>query len=159
MAHLGLIAMAPNTTDPLRTAAVRDFLEEYRDAHIEKTWEYDEEELPEMYDDHHTQAEIKVVQAAAEREAIPSRLSTPDGVKPIATYAVQIHTNEWERVIDSSKAELEDRLAELQAKDNPHANDTYSDGSKGQWDAWNRYCIRAVEWLLGQHPEQMETDQ
>ncbi len=150
---MGIDAMAP-TTNADRTAAVQEFLKEYRDAHIEKTWEYDDAELPEMYDDHRTQAEINVVQAAAERGAIPSRLSTPDGVKPIATYAVQIHTNEWDRMIDSDETELRERLAELRGQQNPHANDTYSDGSKGQWDAWHRYCTRAVEWLLGEHPEQ-----
>lgn len=85
-----------------RCKAVRQFVSDYTDARIESPHQYDDSELPAMYDDYRTRAEIAVVHSAVERGVIPDALDTQNqlGPKPIDTYAVQIHVEEWQRSAD-----------------------------------------------------------
>lgn len=133
-----------------RCKAVRQFVSDYTDARIESPHQYDDSELPPMYDDYRTRAEIAVVHSAVERGVIPDALDTQNqlGPKPIDTYAVQIHVEEWQRSADLERDAAKARLREIKAME--------GSGKSNQWRAYREHLRRAVEWLLGEHPEQTE---
>ena len=143
-----------------RRAAVRHFVREYQQLSVDKPYNKDPEDLPEMYDDHRTQGQVGYAAKAIDEGVIPSSLDRrgSGGPKPLSFYGLKCHCEEWQRSLDLDREGLEDRLQELDSMSNPYSSRRYSDGSGGQWRAWHGSCVSAVKWLLGEHTEQQEGD-
>jgi hypothetical protein len=141
-----------------RRAAVRHFVREHEQLAVDRPWDVDEEDLPEMYDDHRTQAEVDLTARYIDAGVIPETLDRRDsrGPKDLSFYGIKCHIEEWHRTLDLDREGLEERLQEIEEMSNPHADSRYSDGSSGQWRAWNRSLKGAILWLLGEHKEQQE---
>lgn len=125
-----------------RQAKIRAFV----DAHDEAT----EDEEGGQYDDYRTEAQVELVLNACEKGLIPDL--TSNGPHPVNFYGVKCHIEEWRRSLDKTQEELEERHQDLVTKKNPYASST--DGSSGQWATWRRYCLSALEWLMGTHDSQ-----
>ena len=133
------------------------WLELYQDAHIDQPYEWDEEDLPEMFDEYRTQAEMDLVVASMEHGVIPEHLS--DGPKPYNTYFITCFISELDDSLSLDEEGLQERLEHLRELKNPHRGSRgLSDGSKGQWAAWNGYSQEAITWILGTHPQLLEED-
>lgn len=110
---------------------------------------------PEEYGDSPEQEEV--VLEAMQQGIIPDhqRKHSPP---PYATYFRQIFNSQIRKAIslylDEGSEAVEEKLTEFREMKNPV---TATDGSKGQWAAYNRYCQEAHAWLLGIHPQQQES--
>lgn len=141
-----------------RKEAVRHFVREHDQLSIPVSDRDRPDELPEMYDDHRTQAEVDLTCRYIDAGVLPQTLDRRDSRGPVdlSFYGIKCHIEEWQRVLDLDREGLEERLEEIRGMDNPYKNHRYSDGSSGQWRAWNNSIKGAVLWLLGEHKEQQD---
>ena len=124
----------------------------------------------EMYDEHRTQAEVDLTLRYAAAGVIPESLAPGEestGPHPVNFYGVKSYVGEWQKTLDRLQGAdredweqiLQERLEELQTARENKRKPSYRDGSYNQFLTYNRYFQGAVHWLLGDHPEQEETDE